>query len=159
MPPFSVKDLGGDEGAVSPHHPQSQTTQHWQSGDRYRKSSSGMMGTAKPGESPLSLSYSTTGLVFSSTAHSHRQADLLREAGRAHGAFLEKQAMHAGAELSSGSFVWPSAFQGRSSLGFYGYCPGKSCLPAQFPAAVEGGVRTSEGPATQLPLQRQTTAP
>lgn len=44
-------------------------------------------------------------------------------------------------------------------LSVYGCCPGKFYLSAQLPAAVEGGMSTSEGSAAQLLLQHQTTAP
>lgn len=110
--PCSVQDLGGGKGAVSPHQPQSQTTQHRQSEGRCRQSSSETIGTAEPGGSPLSLSHSTTGLVLSpSCTLSHKQDNLLREAGWAHDASLEKEAIQPRAELSPGSRGWLRAFQ------------------------------------------------
>lgn len=54
---------------MSSHHPQSQTTQHWQTGNRCRHSSSEAMRTAKPGESSLSFLHFITGLGLSSVAH------------------------------------------------------------------------------------------
>ena len=145
---------------MSPHHPQSQTIQHWQRGDRCRQSSSGTMGTAKPGESSLPLSHSTTGLVLSSTAHSvtgrltfsEKQEGPMMPSYRTR-LCIPEQSCHLAAV---GGRV---PFRGHSSLGFYGCCSGKFYLPVQLPAAVEGGMRTSEGPATLLPLQHQTTAP
>lgn len=144
---------------MSPHHPQSQKTQHWLRGDRCRQSSSRMMGQQNL-ENHLSPSHSTTGLVLLSTAHSvtgrptflEKREGPMMPSHRSRLRMLEQNCHLA----VVGSQV---PFRDHSSLSFYGCCPGKFYLPAQLPAAVEGGMRTSEGPATQLPLQHQTTAP
>lgn len=130
-----------------------------QSEGRCRQRSSETTGTAKPGPSPLSLSHSITGLVLSPCCTlSHRQDNLLREAGLGPWCLLRE------AEYScrSSAVTWQlwvlRGFRGHSSLALSGHCPGKFYLLAQLPAAVEGGRRTSEGSGTQLPLQHQLTA-